>query len=96
MSGDSDERELMGEVSAGSVVAFGQLYDRFCSRAYGVAYAVCRDEGRARDAVQDTFLYLWTDPSELSPRARYGCRLAAHEGALSRDRPGPTRPRPRV
>ena len=58
-SGNADDRQLMGEVSAGSVAALGQLYDRFSSRAYRVAYSVCRDEGRAHDAVRDAFLHLW-------------------------------------
>ena len=58
----------MSEVSAGSVGAFGQLYDRFCDRAYGVAYSVCRDEGRAQDAVQEAFLALWTSRTSYRPQ----------------------------
>jgi RNA polymerase sigma-70 factor (ECF subfamily) len=49
----------MAQVSAGSVEAFGELYDRFCNRAYGVAFSVCRDQGRAQDAVQEAFLSVW-------------------------------------
>ncbi len=49
----------MGEVDAGSLQAFGQLYDRYCHRAYRVAYSVCRDDGRAQDAVQEAFLAVW-------------------------------------
>ena len=44
----------MSEVSAGSVEAFGELYDRFCA----MALSVCHDEGRAEDAVQEAFLSL--------------------------------------
>jgi RNA polymerase sigma-70 factor (ECF subfamily) len=65
--GDS---QLMGEVSAGSVEAFGELYDRYCARAYGVALSVCRDEGRAQDAVQDGFLSVWK--SRATYRAQQG------------------------
>jgi RNA polymerase sigma-70 factor, ECF subfamily len=53
----------MAEVGAGSVVAFGELYDRFCDRAYSVALSVCHDEGRAQDALQEAFLSLWKDRS---------------------------------
>jgi RNA polymerase sigma-70 factor, ECF subfamily len=67
-AGESDDRELMSEVSAGSVEAFAQLYDRFCNRAYGVAYSVCRDEGRAQDAVQEAFLSLWTSRTGYRPQ----------------------------
>ncbi len=66
----SDDTQLMGEVSAGSVEAFGELYDRFCNRAYGVAFAVCRDEDRAQDAVQEAFLALWK--SRASYRSERG------------------------
>ncbi len=66
----SDDRQLMGEVSAGSVAAFGELYDRFCQRAYGVAFSICRDEGRAQDAVQEAFLSLWK--SRASYRSQRG------------------------
>jgi RNA polymerase sigma-70 factor (ECF subfamily) len=62
--------QLMGEVSAGSVEAFGELYDRYCARAYGVALSVCRDQTRAQDAVQDGFLSVWK--SRTTYRAQRG------------------------
>lgn len=62
-----DDSQLMVQLSAGSVEAFGELYDRFCGRAYGVAYAVCCDEGRAQDAVQEAFLSLWKSPTSYRP-----------------------------
>jgi RNA polymerase sigma-70 factor (ECF subfamily) len=51
--------ELMLEVSAKSVEAFGELYDRYCDRAYRVARSICRDDGGAQDAVQEAFLSVW-------------------------------------
>ena len=51
--------ELMAEASAGSALAFSELYDRYSDRAYRLALSVCRDEGRAQDAVQDAFLSVW-------------------------------------
>lgn len=54
---------LMGEVDAGSLQAFGQLYDRYCNRAYRLAHSVCRDDGRAEDAVQEAFLAVWNSPA---------------------------------
>lgn len=50
---------VMQSVKAGSAVAFGVLYDRYCDRAYRVAWSVCRDQGRAEDAVQETFISIW-------------------------------------
>jgi RNA polymerase sigma-70 factor (ECF subfamily) len=53
------DRQLISEVSAGNAEALGELYDLYCDRAYRVAIAVCRDEGRAQDAAQDAFLSVW-------------------------------------
>jgi RNA polymerase sigma-70 factor, ECF subfamily len=64
------DSQLMGEVSAGSEEAFGELYDRYCARAYGVALSVCRDQSRAQDAVQDAFLSVWK--SRTTYRERRG------------------------
>ena len=60
--------ELMAEVSAGSVESFGDLYDRYCDRAYRVAWAVCRDDGRAQEAVQDGFLAVWKSRAGFRPQ----------------------------
>ena len=65
---ESIDRKLMSEVSAGSVAAFGEIYDRFADRAYRVAFSVCRDEGRAQDAMQEAFLTLWTSRSAYRPQ----------------------------
>jgi RNA polymerase sigma-70 factor, ECF subfamily len=51
--------ELMANVTAGSVESFCDLYDRYCDRAYRIARAVCRDDGRAQEAVQEGFLSVW-------------------------------------
>ncbi len=60
--------QLMADVSAGSVDAFAELYDRYCDRAYRVALMVSHDEGRAQDAVQEGFLSIWKS------RASYGAQ----------------------
>jgi len=51
--------QVMARVRAGSVSAFGVLYDRFHVRAYRIARSVCRDDGRAEEAVQESFLSIW-------------------------------------
>jgi RNA polymerase sigma-70 factor (ECF subfamily) len=60
--------ELMARVTAGSVESFVDLYDRYYERAYGVARAVCRDDGRAQEAVQDGFLSVWNSRANYRPR----------------------------
>jgi RNA polymerase sigma-70 factor (ECF subfamily) len=61
-SGDRDaidDEQVMAKVKAGSVDAFGVLYDRYCDRAYRIAWSVCRDDGRAEMAVQEAFESIW-------------------------------------
>jgi RNA polymerase sigma-70 factor, ECF subfamily len=49
----------MSQVRAGSIEAFEELYDRFCDRAYRTAWGICRDTGRAEEAVQEAFMSIW-------------------------------------
>jgi len=58
--GAGDDNEVMASVKVGSVDALGVLYDRYCDRAYRIARSVCRDDGRAQEAVQETFISIWT------------------------------------
>ena len=62
------DRELMAKVSAGSVASFGDLYDRYCDRAYRVAWSVCRDDDRAQEAVQDGLLAVWKSRASYRPQ----------------------------
>jgi RNA polymerase sigma-70 factor, ECF subfamily len=54
-----DDDQVMAAVKAGSVAAFGVLYDRYRDRAYRIAWSVCRDDGRAEEAVQEAFGAIW-------------------------------------
>jgi RNA polymerase sigma-70 factor (ECF subfamily) len=54
---------LLAEIAGGDVDAFEELYERYQARAYRVARSVCRDEGRAEEAVQDAFMAIWRRPS---------------------------------
>ncbi len=58
-SGAVDDDEVMADVKAGSVGALGELYDLYYDRAYRIARSVCRDDGRAQEAVQETFISIW-------------------------------------
>jgi len=50
---------VMAAVKRGSSDAFGVLYDRYQAPAYRIARSVCRDSGRAEEAVQETFTAIW-------------------------------------
>lgn len=54
----SDE-QLMRWVQADDAQAFEALYDRNVRLAWGVARSLCRDAGRAEDAMQDAFVSAW-------------------------------------
>jgi len=63
-----DDNQVMADVKAGSVDALGVLYDRYCDRAYRIARSVCRDDGRAQEAVQETFISIWTTRATYQPQ----------------------------
>jgi RNA polymerase sigma-70 factor (ECF subfamily) len=51
--------------------ALAELYDRFGSAAYGLAFRVLRDAALAEDAVQEAFLDVWRQADRFLPeRAR--------------------------
>jgi len=54
-----DDERLLAETVSGSRAAFEHLYQRFYSRAHRVAWSVCRDDGRAEEAVQEAFIAIW-------------------------------------
>jgi len=71
----------MASVKAGSVAAFGVLYDRYCNRAYRIARAVCGDDGCAQEAVQETFMSVWNSRATYVSRgapAAWVLTLARH------------------
>jgi RNA polymerase sigma-70 factor, ECF subfamily len=57
----------MVRVQADDPTAFGFLFDRHYGRAFAVAGSVCRDRGRAEDAVQEGFLSIWRSRSSYEP-----------------------------
>lgn len=58
-TGALNDEQLMAAVKVGCVAAFDVLYGRYRHRAYRVARLVCRDESRAQEAVQETFMSIW-------------------------------------
>lgn len=60
--------ELVAALAAGDQQALGVLYERYASRAYSLAFRVCREEGLAEEAVQNAFLVLWQTPSRYDSR----------------------------
>ena len=55
----ASDDQLMCAVQAGDTLAFALLYQRHCGLALRLARSVCRDTGRAEDAVQEAFAAAW-------------------------------------
>lgn len=64
---EQSDDALMARAQAGDVAAFALLYDRHCALAFRVARAICRDLGRAEDAVQEGFLAIWRSRGSYRP-----------------------------
>ena len=60
--------QVMAAVKAGSIAAFNVLYERYCDRVYRVARSICRDDGRAQDAVQEAFISIWRTRANYDDR----------------------------
>jgi len=62
------DSQVMAQIKSGSIAAFEVLYDRYCTRVYRVARSVCRDDGRAQEALQETFVSLWRTRASYEER----------------------------
>jgi RNA polymerase sigma-70 factor (ECF subfamily) len=58
---------LMQGVAGGDPVAVAQLYDRFGSLVYRMAYQAMPNRDEAEDAVQEIFVRLWRTSSRYDP-----------------------------
>lgn len=67
-SGGTDD-EAMAQMQAGSTVAFGVLHDRYRGRAQRIAWALCHDDGRAQEAVQEAFMSIWATRCSYDDRS---------------------------
>ena len=59
---------LMQQVKKGSEAALRELIDRYRERLYRLAYSLLDNRAAAEDAVQETFIMLWTRARRYDPR----------------------------
>ena len=67
LGGDRDDLELHRSLAAGDRGAFDDLYRRYASAAYGLAYRVTGQQVLAQDVVHDAFMALWRAPEAFDP-----------------------------
>lgn len=59
---------LMRRVAADDEAAIAELYDRFSSLVYRMAYQALPTRAEAEDAVQEVFLRLWRTAAKFDPK----------------------------
>jgi RNA polymerase sigma-70 factor (ECF subfamily) len=65
---DSEDLALMSRVATGEEAAVAQLYDRFGSLVYRMAYQTMPTRAEAEDAVQEIFVRLWRTAERYDPK----------------------------
>ena len=53
------EAHIIQLLKEGDKKAIAYIYDKCADPLYGVIYNICKDEGIAKDVLQDTFLKVW-------------------------------------
>src|SRR6187455_3625522 len=56
---DDADRAVLTRISSGDLHALEELYDRYKTIAYSIAYRITNDSTLAEDVVQDAFLGAW-------------------------------------
>ena len=56
---DEADRAVLVRISGGELAALEELYDRYKTMAYSIAYRITNDATLAEDVVQDAFLGAW-------------------------------------
>ncbi len=65
--GGGEDLELHRRLSSGDRAAFDELYRRYASPAYGLAYRLTGQQLLAQDVVHDAFMALWRAPEAYDP-----------------------------
>jgi RNA polymerase sigma factor (sigma-70 family) len=60
---DDADREILDRIAAGQLDALEELYDRYRTMAYSIAFRITNDRALAEDIVQDGFVAAWRNAS---------------------------------
>ena len=61
---DDADRDVLERIAAGELDALEELYDRYKTMAYSIAYRITNDATLAEDVVQDAFLGAWRNAAK--------------------------------
>jgi RNA polymerase sigma-70 factor (ECF subfamily) len=56
---DDADRAVLGRIAHGELRALDELYERYKTMAYSIAYRITNDASLAEDVVQEAFLGVW-------------------------------------
>ena len=89
---DDADRAVLVRIAAGELHALDELYDRYKTMAYSIAFRITNDATLAEDVVQDAFLGAWRNAARyVEGRGSVKTWLLA-DRPPSRDRCGPPAP----
>ena len=55
----TNDTELINRLLSGDNTALYQLYDKYSGALFGVILRMCRDQNKAEDLLQETFIKIW-------------------------------------
>lgn len=61
-----DEQNTVRDIIAGDVKAFENVFRVYSRELYFVALGLCHDQAIAEDAVQESFVYLWSHREQIN------------------------------
>ena len=72
---DDNERDLVRKARQGDQRAFTALVKKYESTVYSFAYKVCRDEEKAEETLQDTFVNVYRKLDQFNGKAKFSTWL---------------------
>jgi RNA polymerase sigma factor (sigma-70 family) len=63
---DEADRAVLARIAGGELAALEDLYDRYKTMAYSIAYRITNDATLAEDVVQDAFLGAWRNAARYA------------------------------
>lgn len=65
------DAEVLGRFRAGDEEAVKAVYNRFSGAVYALSLSILRDQGRAADATQQTFVKAWRSAASYDPAREF-------------------------
>jgi len=65
------ELRLIEELKCGNINAFNSLFESYSSRLYHFAYGFFKSKEEAEELVQDVFIKIWENRSNLKPESNF-------------------------